>query len=145
MAPNVWSQWEIDDDEYGWARMTFASKLTCLLLLSTAIGCTGLKRPDMPLDPVCMEGRIDLLPTLLQNGGDVNEADANGDRPIYWCMISGRVDIAVELVRRGAVLDYVNSRGRTLEDQLKTFGHDEAYAELLKKIERQKKLSSNVK
>lgn|GEM_PF-2939153 len=114
----------------------------CILvsMAVTVIACTGLKRPDMPLDPVCGAGRLDLLPQLLEKGGDVNEVDANGDRPISTCISLGRVDIAVELVRRGAELDYTNRTGETLEQKMRRFGHDASFDEFMKKLKQEKLL-----
>lgn len=118
--------------------MNGASKCVVTLLVLSAIACTGLKRPDMPLDPVCGGGRLDLLPQLLEKGGDVNEVDANGDRPISTCIALGRVDIAVELVRRGAKLDYTNKTGETLEEKMRRFDHDKSFDEFMTKLKREK-------
>jgi len=116
----------------------------CLFLLTVAfcVSCNGLRRPDMPLDPVCLDGRGDRLDELLQRGGDINEVDANGNRPIYHCICRRYFDIAVELYKRGATLNYKNARGLTAIEDMDIYCKG-SYPLFLERLEKMKLTSTS--
>jgi ankyrin repeat protein len=49
------------------------------------------------------------LKRLLEEGADVNELNENSLTPLYWCCVSGSVEMAKLLINRGTDVDLVDT------------------------------------
>ena len=60
---------------------------------------------------------------LCKYGSDVNRESKNGGKtPLIEAALHGHVDVVHRLIRAGAVIDYRNSRGKTVIDYASTAG-----------------------
>jgi hypothetical protein len=65
-----------------------------------------------PLHSAVMNGHIEIVRLLLQNGAEVNVRNIYGYTPLHWAAIFGHVDILHLLVENGADLEAQNNYGQ---------------------------------
>ena len=62
-----------------------------------------------PIHNAALNGNLNRVKTLLNQGVPVNTRDEYGNTPLHWAAIRGRLNVIQELLRRGA---HVNPRTR---------------------------------
>jgi ankyrin repeat protein len=69
--------------------------------------------PITPLMEMATSHRTDSVRALLDAGGQVDEADADGITLLSWAAIANRVEMARLLIQRGADVNHVDKKGMT--------------------------------
>jgi len=66
-------------------------------------------RNDPPIHEAARLKKFGDLKQLLEEGVDVNELNEDGLTPLYWCCVSGSIDMAKLLINRGAEVNLVDT------------------------------------
>ena len=69
----------------------------------------GGPRNDPPIHGAARRVNFGELKRLLEEGTDVDELNEDGLTPLYWCCLSGSVDMAKLLINRGAEVNSVDT------------------------------------
>jgi ankyrin repeat protein len=88
--------------------LAFGSLITVFLF--TVIGCVSMARQ---LCKASVEGNIERVKSLVQQGADVNEKLSTGVTPIMFACRSGTMDIVEFLVEQGADVNARDKNGLT--------------------------------
>lgn len=95
------------------------SILTALLTISISAGAVS------PLADLIQEGRVDAAIVLLDDGSDVNEAQADGTTPLHWAVYRKDRELAERLLDAGANPSATNRFGAApLTEAVKTADTD---------------------
>ena len=80
---------------------------------------------DKALHRAAMEGHVEIMRLLMDNGADINAADAFGERPLHYAADAGHMEAVRQLIERGAQVNAVDSDHRTAADSATSEGHAE--------------------
>src|SRR6516162_7304205 len=89
------------------------ARLRCVIPLSLAAVLMGAGGGRPPLVDAAKNGDNDGLRLLLQKGGDVNAAEADGSTALLWASYRDDVESAALLIRAGANVNASNDLGAT--------------------------------
>lgn len=68
---------------------------------------------DYPIHISCVQGNIDELQTLLDNGADVNASGEHGYTPLHSAVEQGQLVVVRHLIAAGADVSITNNDGDT--------------------------------
>lgn len=105
------------------------SRAVALLLVLAAMlsaGCAEPARPTLDLNRAVQLGDLDQIKRHAHWGTDLDQPDADGERPLHRAARAGKVGIVSELARHGARLDALDAQGRTPLELALAFGKTQA-------------------
>jgi hypothetical protein len=87
--------------------------LSAVLLLALLLGGCGRPAPTVNLHRAVQVGDLPQIERHIEHGTDLDQPDANGDRPLHIAARAGQVAIARELAEHGASVVALDGSGQT--------------------------------
>lgn len=70
-------------------------------------------RGRTPLHEACLQGHINVIKILLDNGADIEANDNNEIKPLHYAVYARNKDVIITLLNRGANVDCRDNQGNT--------------------------------
>lgn len=73
----------------------------------------GISSPQIESGHYTVEGQLDLIEFLLENGANIDARDSTGSTPLFWASEFGSENAAAMLIEKGALIGITDNRGDT--------------------------------